>query len=192
MSKKFRDRILEGTGVSNKKFECDFGLKMLQKMGWKGNGLGREQQGQTECIQIKKREEGLGLGVDENKKKFEWNDTWWENHYNNAVKTVGIIKNEDTENTSDQSSSDEEKSKKQKKVKKVVSTKKQTQKQNKYDHLFSSCSSSSDEEPVYKKKKYTAEPEKTKKIKKGSEEKSSKKQIKLLKQYSAESESDDE
>lgn len=35
MSRKFRDRVLEGSGYSTKKFECDFGLKLLQKMGWK-------------------------------------------------------------------------------------------------------------------------------------------------------------
>lgn len=43
MASKYNDKILAGTGISSKKFECDYGLKLLGKMGWKtGNGLGRE------------------------------------------------------------------------------------------------------------------------------------------------------
>lgn len=42
MSKKYKDKILAGTGVSHKKFECSYGLKLLGKMGWKkGDGLGK-------------------------------------------------------------------------------------------------------------------------------------------------------
>ncbi len=33
-------------------------------MGWKeGNGLGKQQNGIKECVQIKRRDDGLGLGV---------------------------------------------------------------------------------------------------------------------------------
>ena len=53
MSKKFRDKLLKskilslfhqnltslhlslGSGYSNKKFECDYGMKLLKAMGWK-------------------------------------------------------------------------------------------------------------------------------------------------------------
>lgn len=39
MSRKFREKILQGSGFSHKKFECDYGLKLLKSMGWKeGNG----------------------------------------------------------------------------------------------------------------------------------------------------------
>ena len=39
MAQKFKERLLEGTGYSSKKFECDYGLKILKMMGWKdGNG----------------------------------------------------------------------------------------------------------------------------------------------------------
>eukprot|EP01041_Mallomonas_annulata_P008761 gene8761-18125_t len=41
-----------------------FGFKMLQKMGWKEeNGLGKNQDGMKSAIKVKKREEGLGIGM---------------------------------------------------------------------------------------------------------------------------------
>ena len=36
---------------------------MLGAMGWQeGKGLGAQMDGRTECIQVKRREEGVGLG----------------------------------------------------------------------------------------------------------------------------------
>jgi hypothetical protein len=36
----------------------------MASMGWKeGNGLGKKQQGITECVQIRRRDDGLGLGT---------------------------------------------------------------------------------------------------------------------------------
>ena len=53
-----------GTGYSSKKFECDYGLKILKMMGWKdGSGLGREENGITECIQAKRRHDNLGVPI---------------------------------------------------------------------------------------------------------------------------------
>lgn len=41
-----------------------FGYKMLQKMGWsEGKGLGKNQDGMTEHLRVRKREESLGLGA---------------------------------------------------------------------------------------------------------------------------------
>jgi hypothetical protein len=35
----------------------------MQKMGWsEGEGLGKNKSGQIDCIQVKRREEHLGLG----------------------------------------------------------------------------------------------------------------------------------
>lgn len=34
------------------------------KMGWsEGKGLGKKQAGMTDCLQIKRREDGQGLGI---------------------------------------------------------------------------------------------------------------------------------
>lgn len=42
-----------------------FGFRMLQKMGWKEDaGLGKDQSGITKHIHVKKREDGLGLGME--------------------------------------------------------------------------------------------------------------------------------
>ena len=66
MSQKYRERLSRGSGTSNKKFECAFGLKMLQKFGWsEGKGLGKDLDGRTDCVQVKKREDGCGIGAEE-------------------------------------------------------------------------------------------------------------------------------
>jgi len=62
------------TGVSNltdtlnqhwKNDKTRFGYKMLLKMGWKEDkGLGKDESGNTSFVKIKKREDGIGLGVE--------------------------------------------------------------------------------------------------------------------------------
>ena len=71
MAQKYRDRVLTGSGYSNKAFECDYAKNLLKKMGWnEGQGLGKEKNGIKECIQQKRRVEQEGLGSNEQKK---WN-----------------------------------------------------------------------------------------------------------------------
>ena len=79
-------RKLGGSVYSTKKVETSFGLKILEKCGWKsGDGLGKSGQGMKECIQITKRyDENEGLG----KKKAKMNDQWWENNYNSVLKNI--------------------------------------------------------------------------------------------------------
>ena len=65
MSKKYYDRLLAGTGATERKVESRFGSKMLEKMGFKeGQGLGKNDDGITECIQIKRRDDGAALGAE--------------------------------------------------------------------------------------------------------------------------------
>ena len=89
MSKKYYDRLLTGTGETSKEVKSKFGQKMLEQMGWqKGKGLGRNEDGMTECIQIRRREEGAGLG-DVNTsaaKTFKWGEQSWVDAYNQAAK----------------------------------------------------------------------------------------------------------
>ena len=81
-------------GISYKKYNSEFGAKILGKFGWKeGEGLGKTKNGITEAIQIKRREENIGLG--KTKKQVLWNDKWWENSYNNILKGMKTLKNED-------------------------------------------------------------------------------------------------
>ncbi len=80
-------------GISYKKFNSAFGAKILEKFGWKeGEGLGKSKNGITEAIQIKRREENMGLG--KTKKEIMWNDKWWEQSYNNILKDIKPIHNE--------------------------------------------------------------------------------------------------
>ena len=56
-----------------------FGFRMLQKMGWKEDkGLGKNETGITANVKVKKRDEGLGLGVEQtsdNAGLQGWNST---------------------------------------------------------------------------------------------------------------------
>lgn len=44
--------------------ESNKGHMLLQKMGWKGGGLGKKEHGRTEPIQVKERQFRAGLGID--------------------------------------------------------------------------------------------------------------------------------
>ena len=85
MSKKYYDRLLMGSGSTTKEVKSEFGEKMLKMMGWsKGEGLGRTMEGIKDCIQIKRRDEHLGMGAEMETPtaKFKWNDKFWDDQYN--------------------------------------------------------------------------------------------------------------
>ena len=87
MSQQYKERLLAGSGYSNRKVESDFGSKMLKMMGWsEGKGLGKNEDGISECVQQRRREDGQGLGVNTGKEGFKWNNNWWDDVYNNAIK----------------------------------------------------------------------------------------------------------
>lgn len=56
-----------------------FGFRMLQKMGWKEDkGLGKNETGIVESIKVKKRDEGIGLGMVQSSDSaglLGWNET---------------------------------------------------------------------------------------------------------------------
>jgi Pin2-interacting protein X1 len=47
----------------------------MMNMGWKeGKGLGKSQSGTTECIQIKRRDDNVGLGKKNLNEPMNWKD----------------------------------------------------------------------------------------------------------------------
>ena len=88
MSKKYYDRLLTGTGETKKEVKSKFGSKMLEMMGWeKGKGLGKNEDGMTDCIQIKRRDEGTGIGDVNNTPAatFKWGDAFCDDAYKTAA-----------------------------------------------------------------------------------------------------------
>lgn len=46
--------------------KTSFGFRMMKKMGWKEDkGLGKDETGIVASVKIKKREDGLGLGMEQ-------------------------------------------------------------------------------------------------------------------------------
>jgi Pin2-interacting protein X1 len=65
---------------------------LMAKMGWKeGNGLGKNQHGSTDCVQVKRREDNLGLGKKALGGPTNWKDEWWNDAYNNSIKKLNIL-----------------------------------------------------------------------------------------------------
>lgn len=51
-----------GQGVKKATAYGGLGQKMLEKMGWQqGQGLGKDQHGMKEAIEVKKKEDALGV-----------------------------------------------------------------------------------------------------------------------------------
>ena len=65
----------------------------------------------TDCLQIKRREDGQGLGIKSSSDEtFNWKDQWWNNAYNNSIKKLKIVPKkkkveDDSSSSSDESSS---------------------------------------------------------------------------------------
>ena len=111
MSRKYFDRLLTGTGETSKEVKSKFGIKIMQGMGWEqGKGLGKSENGMTDCIQIKRREEGAALGAENMTPgaTFKWANAFWDDAYNAAAKNfnANAIKPEGKLVRSDSDSSD--------------------------------------------------------------------------------------
>eukprot|EP00382_Lankesteria_abbotti_P004205 CAMPEP_0113845886 /NCGR_PEP_ID=MMETSP0372-20130328/1001_1 /TAXON_ID=340204 /ORGANISM="Lankesteria abbotti" /LENGTH=208 /DNA_ID=CAMNT_0000814969 /DNA_START=58 /DNA_END=681 /DNA_ORIENTATION=- /assembly_acc=CAM_ASM_000359 len=107
MSAKFYNRLASGTTTAAP-FKSKFGAKILQQCGWKdGEGLGQNKEGQTECVQLKKREDGLGLGAAQESKEVKW-ENWWREMYDSVARSSAAGPNDETSAGTTVSSSSEE------------------------------------------------------------------------------------
>ena len=89
-----------------------YGKAMLSKMGWsEGDGLGKNRQGMSEALKVKKRELQQGLGADE-ALRYKWEEKWWEGHFESAAdkfaKAVAAHADSDSGSDSDSDSDDDE------------------------------------------------------------------------------------
>eukprot|EP00747_Dinoflagellata_sp_TGD_P161730 gnl/TRDRNA2_/TRDRNA2_178526_c0_seq1.p2 gnl/TRDRNA2_/TRDRNA2_178526_c0~~gnl/TRDRNA2_/TRDRNA2_178526_c0_seq1.p2 ORF type:complete len:140 (+),score=39.36 gnl/TRDRNA2_/TRDRNA2_178526_c0_seq1:109-528(+) len=90
MAAKYQDRLARSSGVSSRAFESDFGKKILLKYGWQeGQGLGRLNNGRTDCLQGERREEKVGLGQQKRKAEDHW-DNWWADCFNDVAKKISV------------------------------------------------------------------------------------------------------
>jgi hypothetical protein len=110
MSKKYYDKVLSGSGTSSAKVKSAFGSKILAKYGWKeGQGLGATMSGVSECVQIERRDERVGIGAERKEGDSEW-DNWWSGAYDSVAAKINvkISKSVNTKNRVDDSSSSSE------------------------------------------------------------------------------------
>ncbi|XP_018026735.1 G patch domain-containing protein 4 [Hyalella azteca] len=69
-------------------FSNTFAAKQLAKFGWKkGMGLGRQNDGISEPIHIRRRSDKLGIGHDAGENFSHW----WDNAYNQAVGNLKVV-----------------------------------------------------------------------------------------------------
>eukprot|EP01016_Furgasonia_blochmanni_P015426 TRINITY_DN1841_c0_g1_i3.p1 TRINITY_DN1841_c0_g1~~TRINITY_DN1841_c0_g1_i3.p1 ORF type:complete len:264 (-),score=39.58 TRINITY_DN1841_c0_g1_i3:154-945(-) len=81
---------------------------MLKKMGWsEGKGLGKNEDGIQDCVQIARRPENLGLGG-KTGNDFKWNDNWWDRAFDSTIKNLQIIVNEKDNHQSEISTNSDE------------------------------------------------------------------------------------
>ena len=65
--------------------KSEVGERIMKTMGWKeGEGLGKNKSGILECIQIRRREEVVGLGF-KNNKGLDADDDYWSQMYNRGI-----------------------------------------------------------------------------------------------------------
>lgn len=98
-----------------------YALKLMAKMGWKeGQGLGKNETGISKHIVISKREDNVGLGVDNSKSASAVQDQWWHNSFSRTLASINITVSDsegedDGEKKSKKSKKDKKKDKKEKK-----------------------------------------------------------------------------
>ncbi|CAM9460556.1 unnamed protein product [Choristocarpus tenellus] len=86
----------------------DFAQRMMAKMGWKeGQGLGKDEQGRSTYVQVKKKDDNAGLGK-EDAQRAAVNDQWYFNAFDKALASMGGKKKKKKSIKSDAKISSEE------------------------------------------------------------------------------------
>ena len=82
-----------------------YGKALLEKWGWReGEGVGKNKQGMSEALKVKKRDGEIGLGA-EDSLRYKWEEKWWEGHFKSAAdKFAEAVKHVDSESNSDSDS----------------------------------------------------------------------------------------
>lgn len=75
-----------GQGVVKATGKGGMGERLLRNMGWQdGQGLGKAGQGMVEALQVKRKEDTVGVGGNNS---WKWEEKWWENAFDSAAKTA--------------------------------------------------------------------------------------------------------
>jgi Pin2-interacting protein X1 len=108
-----------------------FAMKLMEKMGWKeGQGLGKNEDGMAKHIVITKREDNMGLGLDNSKAADSVQEQWWHNSFSKTLANF-TSSMQGSDSDSDDSSKKNKKKKDKKKNKKEKKSSKDKKKSKK-------------------------------------------------------------
>jgi hypothetical protein len=94
---------IDGQGVVQATAYGGYGERLLRTMGWgDGQGLGLDGTGIKEAIQVKKKDDTVGIG---SKSIWNWEEKWWEKAFDSAVQT---LKTADSDFSASDSDSDDD------------------------------------------------------------------------------------
>eukprot|EP00191_Tetraselmis_sp_GSL018_P007969 CAMPEP_0177602702 /NCGR_PEP_ID=MMETSP0419_2-20121207/15039_1 /TAXON_ID=582737 /ORGANISM="Tetraselmis sp., Strain GSL018" /LENGTH=419 /DNA_ID=CAMNT_0019096263 /DNA_START=20 /DNA_END=1279 /DNA_ORIENTATION=- len=89
-----------GVGVQQATAYGGFGEKLLRSLGWeKGDGLGRNRQGISQAIEVKKKEDNSGVG---GSVRYDWENKWWEAAFNASVERIQEDSDSDSDDSDDE------------------------------------------------------------------------------------------
>ena len=118
VTSKTRSRLGSQMNDSAASGYSSFAKAMMEKLGWEeGKGLGKNEDGITESIKVKKMEQNAGIGAAE-ASLAEITDEWWRGAFDDGMKKVKDKKSSKKSKKKDKDKPDKAKSSKLKKDKK--------------------------------------------------------------------------
>lgn len=92
--RKTQQCFINPRGDAWSKDENKFGQKLMEKFGWsKGKGLGREEQGMTDCIKVLTKDNKKGIG-------FKGSDDEWIKHYEGFESVLANLNSDNSKENS--------------------------------------------------------------------------------------------